>query len=474
MAFTTDWSSGVLKIFGTGTTFPPYSPPDQTKLYRDDGKTFIYETSTNQWRELPAIDIPAFNVQSWGAKFDGKADDTVAIQAALDYVDSLGGGTVYFPKGSAKITSTLLVGRSGTFKTLNLVGLGMLNTKIQWFGATDQPAIRINGLKQYSIEGIFVENKVSKGTTVGVLVQRDTGIGSQSGSATWRNFRVDSFATGIQLGNVSITQATSEIHFDHLQLNTNDIGVLIPDGNSLDFVFTMLEMAGNGTGIKLTQGGEVQVHGAGVGGQTVADFDLAPGGASCLIGVRSEHSDRFLIGAGSTAGSAYTVMGCNVTAINNADGYGIVLGSGPITLIGNDLACKVKFTNTSACSHVVIGNAIADTQPFLPQGSGGHYVQIGNRQIDTSNLNVGHFSDEVGYISSSVRVPSWSIATTGEFGVGDGTTDVKWRKALVALGGGAAPTLGTIGGSGPQTAGQNSWLKVLDSTGAACWLPVWK
>jgi len=58
--------------------------------------------------------------------------------------------------------------------------------------------------------------------------------------------------------------------------------------------------------------------------------------------------------------------------------------------------------------------------------------------------------------------------------LGDGTLDVKWAKALVALGGGAAPTLGTIGGSGPATAGQNSWLRVIDSTGAAFWVPVWK
>lgn len=53
-------------------------------------------------------------------------------------------------------------------------------------------------------------------------------------------------------------------------------------------------------------------------------------------------------------------------------------------------------------------------------------------------------------------------------------SDIQWNKALVALGGGAAPTVGTIGGSGPATAAQNSWLRVLDSTGAAAWIPVWK
>jgi hypothetical protein len=55
-----------------------------------------------------------------------------------------------------------------------------------------------------------------------------------------------------------------------------------------------------------------------------------------------------------------------------------------------------------------------------------------------------------------------------------GTSDIRWGKALVALGGGAAPTVGTIGGSGPATAAQNSWLRLQDSAGNACWVPIWK
>lgn len=42
-----------------------------------------------------------------------------------------------------------------------------------------------------------------------------------------------------------------------------------------------------------------------------------------------------------------------------------------------------------------------------------------------------------------------------------------------ALGGGATPTLGTIGGSGPATAGQNSWLRV-NISGTDHWIPVWQ
>lgn len=55
-----------------------------------------------------------------------------------------------------------------------------------------------------------------------------------------------------------------------------------------------------------------------------------------------------------------------------------------------------------------------------------------------------------------------------------GSGDIRWNKALVALGGGSTATLGTIGGSGPATVAQNTWMRVLDSTGAAFWVPAWK
>ncbi|MFQ8826719.1 MAG: glycosyl hydrolase family 28-related protein [Alistipes sp.] len=38
-----------------------------------------------------------YDVRDFGAKGDGKADDTKAIQSALDHAIDHGGGTVYFP-----------------------------------------------------------------------------------------------------------------------------------------------------------------------------------------------------------------------------------------------------------------------------------------------------------------------------------------------------------------------------------------
>ncbi|CAG7653484.1 right-handed parallel beta-helix repeat-containing protein [Paenibacillus allorhizosphaerae] len=53
--------------------------------------------------------IALYNVKDFGAAGDGTADDTAAIQAALDYAYAQGGGTVYVPGGIYPITATLSI-----------------------------------------------------------------------------------------------------------------------------------------------------------------------------------------------------------------------------------------------------------------------------------------------------------------------------------------------------------------------------
>jgi hypothetical protein len=49
------------------------------------------------------------NVLDFGATGDGTTNDTAAIQAAIDHIDTLGNGAVYLPAGTYKLTSPLLV-----------------------------------------------------------------------------------------------------------------------------------------------------------------------------------------------------------------------------------------------------------------------------------------------------------------------------------------------------------------------------
>lgn len=77
------------------------------------------------------------NVKDFGAVGDGVTDDTAAIQAAINYCFSNGGGSVFFPKGNYKTLSTLI------FKN-NIIyyGEGQSSTLITYSGTSD--AVQVN------------------------------------------------------------------------------------------------------------------------------------------------------------------------------------------------------------------------------------------------------------------------------------------------------------------------------------------
>jgi hypothetical protein len=103
---------------------------------------------------------------------------------------------------------------------------------------------------------------------------------------------------------------------------------------------------------------------------------------------------------------------------------------------------------------------ITGTQVQIPQGSS----SLPGLAFGTvSGVYANSPNGDVGLVANSVEVVR---AQAGGL--------LRFLQVLIALGGGAAPTLGTIGGGGPAAAAQNSWLKVADSTGAAIFIPVWK
>jgi hypothetical protein len=63
---------------------------------------------------------PWTDVRAFGAKGDGKTDDTLSIQRAIDHVASTTQGIVFFPPGAYKITSRLKLDRN-----VDLVGVGV-------------------------------------------------------------------------------------------------------------------------------------------------------------------------------------------------------------------------------------------------------------------------------------------------------------------------------------------------------------
>ncbi len=71
----------------------------------------VQHNASGQHTNITSTDIitknPITDVRAFGAKGDGTSDDTAAIQAAMDFVEAQGGGTLFFPRGTYIITSTI-------------------------------------------------------------------------------------------------------------------------------------------------------------------------------------------------------------------------------------------------------------------------------------------------------------------------------------------------------------------------------
>lgn len=113
------------------------------------------------FRDLPVETRKAVTPQEFGAVADGSNDDTAAIQAAVNFVSLQGGGTVYFPEGSYKVTSTITVAETG----VKLVGENWYKSEIVFSMGTPGS----DGIKVYNaskrLDSCSIENLRLEGTT---------------------------------------------------------------------------------------------------------------------------------------------------------------------------------------------------------------------------------------------------------------------------------------------------------------------
>lgn len=145
---------------------------------------------------------------------------------------------------------------------------------------------------------------------------------------------------------------------------------------------------------------------------------------------------------------------------SNTTCYGIRLG-------GNSTGCRVLM---ATCTDY----QVSKTQKYgisLDAGSTGCEIAY----CTTTGNVTGEILDGVSASTLSTRtlILSRTLASAQEV-LAPAGQDLFIGVPLKALGGGAAPTFGTIGATGPSTAAQNSWLRLVDSTGASFFVPTWK
>lgn len=199
-------------------------------------------------------------------------------------------------------------------------------------------------------------------------------------------------------------------------------------------------------------------------------------------------SDALEVGDSAVAMPQMGIMAASV----KIPGYGTTAGTGVIRLANNGGGIRARNgANTADVSLLDV-----DASDIVQLSPNGQQVTIsGNIVAPVSFMSIG----ATPATSGNVRLPSqtairWrNAANTAN--VADIQTDasdrlvlgdtvnpiylqssagnVDFRYAVTALGGGAVPTLGTIGGAGPAAAAQHSWLKILIN-GTASFIPIWR
>jgi hypothetical protein len=94
----------------------------------------------------------------------------------------------------------------------------------------------------------------------------------------------------------------------------------------------------------------------------------------------------------------------------------------------------------------------------------------GDLSISASKFT-GQAHDGVTY--KSIAAMGYAMAHGDWVILGDAALLVALGYPHVACGGGAAPTLGTIGGTGPAGAAQHGWYQILDDGGSPVFIPIW-
>lgn len=322
-------------------------------------------------------------VTDYGATCDGSTDDASAIQDALDAAAAIDAARVYFPAATCKIASGLVVGNgdgSGDGTTfISLIGVSAAKSVLLYTGSSSGTALSLSLNKNFTVEGLQVKRSGTKGTTVGI---RQTGPvidgGTQTLAAKFSNVIIDGFDTGMFAGGpAGEGKSSSEIVYETLSLQNNNVGWISQELNTLDHQFFNLLLSGNGEGLRM-DAGNAYVNGGSASNSTTADFNVQ----CCSYGAvgtfevrnfRSENAERFV--KGYTAGGHLLIENNMVVDPANADDVAIDVGpAGPVQIRGNMLDAKILFYDTGSYGSAIIdGNRLLGDStrrlPFLVKAS---------------------------------------------------------------------------------------------------------
>jgi hypothetical protein len=181
---------------------------DPSYVEPGDGHILAWSDAANAYLPKAPSDVPTAlgrTPQEYGAVGDGVADDTAAIQAALDAVGAAGGGVVYVPAGTYLISSDLTIPDK-----VFLVGAGPQATVIKLADGSNTDL-----LKSEDFDTLTGTNESAPPSFVGVM-----------------NLRIDGNKTNNPTGGTGLQTYVRALFIDRLIITDCDSNGLYTEGPS--------------------------------------------------------------------------------------------------------------------------------------------------------------------------------------------------------------------------------------------------
>lgn len=273
------------------------------------------------------------NVKAHGAVGDGSNDDTSAVQAAIDALGS-SRGTVFFPPGQYKVTSSLSVGTTGTTTIgVKFVGAGTRATRIEPSAAfASDPVILFTNARHCHVEDMSIRGNASTSPESGIEFHVNNPGTEAPTACVVRNVTFGAVAAGdgsnmvdgIRVtANASYDQNNDFHRFDNCRMNAlSGAAYSLEHKNTLcnTIIGGLIGSCAKGV---VVRGGSFSMVGAGMANITTTEFDFqAPASSvythpSSIVGVQTEYSD----GSGATIVDTTADAGIDVF-ITNYERYG--------------------------------------------------------------------------------------------------------------------------------------------------------
>ena len=258
---------------------------------------------------------------------DGVADDTAAIQAAMNLATSTTKKTVYLPAGTYKISSTLAwntapSGRPG----LALIGCGR-DTILRWAGASGGTMFRATGATRTRYIGLTWDGQNSAAHAYNHDSQHAYETRIRHENEAFLNFTV----AAIMSGNTTAATPTAETFIWNCLFRNNTIGVVVGNQiyNYYQWYFDGCQFENNGTGIQ-SPCGKIVILNTHFSNSSVVDVQapLSPRLRRCTS---TGSALFFRTGQSSTAGGI-VLQDCHVSGWTNANGAIVFGNRGPIMI----------------------------------------------------------------------------------------------------------------------------------------------